>query len=117
MTKVQNTQRQESVCIHGRSSLKVYLIICTNGFRNLASQPQRFELNSMLVFYNCLHKRGEAPFKLYISCSFRQISTKKLTTVKAHSDCVLTRVDARSVSAEYVSHVFELGIDARQRAL
>jgi hypothetical protein len=26
----------------------------------------------------------------------------------------LTRVDARSVRAEYVSHVFELGVDARQ---
>jgi hypothetical protein len=27
-----------------------------------------------------------------------------------------TRVNARSVSAEYFSHVFEFGVDARQRA-
>jgi hypothetical protein len=31
--------------------------------------------------------------------------------LKVHSDCARRRV--RSVSAEYVSHVFELGIDAR----
>jgi hypothetical protein len=47
----------------------------------------------------------------YLQCKLRAWTRLKIEQCSIFP--ALTRVDARSVSAEYVSHVFELGIDAR----
>jgi hypothetical protein len=76
-----------------------------------------------LICKGSFRLRVSTPFKIPL-CAVQMTRVEALVRVRKSSSAgffqrrlVSTLVDARSVSAEYVSHVFELGVDARQHSL